>query len=487
MQRRQQARMKNAAMLPSDAFFWYAEAAVPQLRPLVAGLFLLEHAPDRRLFRKSVQRLVACFPRLRQRVVEAPRPLDLPRWSEDESFDLDYHLRDVVLPEPATARHLFDLAGALFAAPLDHLRPLWEAYLIAGLQDGRAALLLKMHHSVVDGVGSVGLFEALTQAQAGDVIRLPGRRSRGRELAARSTLDSFWSSASTLAEIGRGGVQAALNPRATLEELGSAARGLGRMIGDFNRRATDPLAARSTGIGRRLDGVAFSLPRMWHVKEALDVTLNDLVLTVIAGAAGRYHEYRKIRLSEVACVVPVSVRRPGDYHLPGNHVTAFHVNLPVRERDPLIRLERIRALTKVAKGDGRKAASRLLMNVVSVIPSGVFRWLTRAASGRIHLICSNVPGPPAHRFLAGAKIDAVYPFAPLLLGIPLSIAVVSYGDSLLVGIDSDPAAIPDTERIGQYIQKEFKEIERRALPRRLTSLQAPRVLAEVPLAARRTG
>ena len=163
----------SSRMLPTDALFWYVEEATPELRPLVAGLLMLDRRPDRDRLRASVERWIARLPRLRQRVVEAPLHLGLPEWEDDPHFELDYHAREVILPEPATERHLLDFVGAVFATPLDHMRPLWEAYLIEGLEDDRAACFFKVHHAVMDGVGSLAVFDALTQAHRAEPVRVP--------------------------------------------------------------------------------------------------------------------------------------------------------------------------------------------------------------------------------------------------------------------------------------------------------------------------
>ena len=160
-------------MLPTDALFWYVEEAMPELRPLVAGLLMLDRRPDPERLRASVERWVARLPRLRQRVVEAPLRLGLPEWEDDPNFELEYHARQVILPEPATDRHLFDFCAAVFATPLDPLRPLWEAYLIEGLENGRAACFFKVHHAVMDGVGSLAVFDAFTQGHRHEPVRVP--------------------------------------------------------------------------------------------------------------------------------------------------------------------------------------------------------------------------------------------------------------------------------------------------------------------------
>lgn len=464
--RRRVVSAPSTSMVPTDAFFWYAEAAIPQLRPLVAGLFILDRPPDRQRFHASVRRLVARMPRLRHRVLENRLPMTLPRWGEDHSFDLDYHLRRIVLPRPATQRHLFDFAGAIFATPLDHLRPLWEAYLIEGLKEDRAAFFLKVHHSVMDGVGSVALFDALTQADRSERVHAPRHRARGStDVADQADVmalgrDWLWNTATGLAGALSAGAEAIRRPQEALGQLRRTAYGMRRLIDDLRAPVSpDPLTARATGVGRRLDGLTFSLSHMRLLKDALGVTLNDLVLAIVSGALGRYNRGRGIQLAAMRCMVPVNVRQGHERAALGNRVTAFMVQLPVGERDFTRRLELIRAQTNVAKGDGQTQGYQLLMQAVSLVPAELFRVAAQSARGRLHLICSNVPGPPVQRFLAGAKVEVVYPYAPIMLGTPLSIALISYGDAYTVGIDSDPASIPDPERLRQYIEAEMKELE----------------------------
>ncbi len=447
-------------MQPMDAFFWYAQAATPHIRPLVAGLFLLDRAPDRRRFRAAMQSLVARFPRLQQRVQEPWLPIGLPYWADDPHFDLDYHLRSSVLPSGASERALFDSASAAFATPLDTLRPLWEGHLIEGVEGGHAALLLKLHHSVLDGASAVTLFDALTQAGRSEPVRIPHPQLTDRTSAAPTALtlagDALWGLASVGGTVG----SALLTPFATADALRRAARRARGIITDLDMLpAVDPLAARCTGVGRRLDAVTLSLSQLRRLKLALGISLNDLLLTIVSGAIGRYHQQHHLRVSEVACVVPTNLRQERTQGALGNRVGAFHVRLPIGERDLLRRLELIHRQTAPAKAGRQGATYGALLQAVAVIPSAVFRAMTRLVEGRVHLICSNVPGPPQQRYLAGAKIDAVFPFAPVLLGIPLSIALVSYGDTCGIGIDADPAAIPDPELLGQCLREEVQRVE----------------------------
>jgi diacylglycerol O-acyltransferase / wax synthase len=462
----------GSRMLPTDALFWYVEEATPELRPLVAGLLLLDKAPDHDLLRTCVERWIARLPRMRQRVVEAPLGLGLPEWEDDPNFELEYHAREVVLPEPATERHLLDFVGAVFATPLDHMRPLWEAYLIEGLEHGRAACFFKVHHSVMDGVGSVAVFDAFTQAHRAEPVRVPralplrpGTSAAGR--SARLARDVVGNALVGVADAAAGTARAVLRPGEAIDTVGRAVRGIRGMIRDLTAPPTeDPLAAASTGIGRRLDAMALPLPRLRHIAAALDATLNDVVLTALAGAVGRYHRHRRLHVERLLCMVPMSLRPDDERHSLGNRVGAFNVALPVGEPDPLLRLATIRRQTGAAKSDRRGAAYPFMARVLTFLPGFAYRMLAQTITGRINLICTNVPGPSSQRFLAGARVDAIYPFAPVAMGTPLSIALLSYGDTYGVGIDTDPAAIPDPERLSQYLAAAVDELEARALPHR---------------------
>jgi WS/DGAT/MGAT family acyltransferase len=470
----------GARMTPMDAIFWYAEQATPELRPLVAALLMLDRRPSRERLHVCVERWIARLPRLRQRVVESPFRLGLPTWEEDRNFDLDYHAREVILPEPATERHLFDFAAAVFATPLDPMRPPWEAYLIAGLRGGKAACFFKVHHAVADGVGSVAMFDAFTQSTRTERVTVPRRRAYSPAAApdasiaraARAVIDG---AAAGVAAAAAMSARAALHPTEVIGDVGRAARAARGLINDLTARPTDdPLARTSTGIGRRLDALTLSLPRLLRIKDALDATLNDIVLSAVAGAVGRYHAERKVPVAELHCMVPTSLRQSTERHALGNRVGAFNVALPVGEPDPLKRLALIQSQCRAAKQDRRGAVYPWLAGALAVMPTFVYRLLAQAATRQINLICTNMPGPPGPRYLAGAKVDAIIPFAPVALGVPLSIALMSYGDNYGIGIDTDPAAIPDPAALHRHLLAAVGEIERQALrPKRQKARTKP--------------
>ncbi|GBD26870.1 Putative diacylglycerol O-acyltransferase [bacterium HR30] len=466
-------------MLPSDALFWYAEEATPALRPVVGGLFFLDRAPHTEKLEHAFLRWVERIPRLRQRVHEDPLRITLPEWRVDPHFDLHYHLRHLELPAPGARKELLELVSALFASPLDPARPLWEAYDIRGFEGRRAALLVKVHHCVMDGVGSMTGFDALTQTSRNQPIPLPKLRPAEPPVApvriARLATETLRMGADNVKAGARLVAEALRHPQNVAEQVARAARGLRGLFSDLMAPPTpDPLAQKATGIGRRLDGLTMSLPRLRKMKDALGVTLNDLMLAIVAGAVGRYYRHKKLEVDELHCMVPMSLRREEERHLLGNRVGMCNVLLPIGERDPLRRLMMIQEQTAAAKRDRRSAAYPFLMRLLTFAPTFVIRSLAQVSTGRINLIVTNVPGPPEVRYLAGARIDAIYPYAPVTVGLPLAIALLSYADTYGIGIDTNPSAIPDPELLHRFLDEAAQEFDRVAFRNQGGHAQAAR-------------
>jgi diacylglycerol O-acyltransferase len=366
------------------------------------------------------------------------------------------------LPAPGTPRALFDLISALFATPMDRQRPLWEAYVVHGLEGRRAAFFLRAHHSVMDGVGAVALLEGLTQAQR-DATTAPtatfGDAPASRVGRNGGWLDAAVSVSGALArEIARG----TATPTAALRQVRHATRQVGQLITDLitQQPAVDPLVVRCSGIGRRLDVVSMPLTRYRRIHRALGATLNDLFLATVSGALRAYYEQHGLPPHELHCVVPVNLREQHERRALGNRVGAVNVRLPLNEPEPLACLNRIRAQTAIAKQRRGGQVYQWMMRAVPLLPAALLRRLAHSVGGRVHLICSNMAGPSHPRYLAGAKIEAVYPFAPLIVGLPLSIALMSYANRICVGLDGDAAAVPDPGQVALLMDKEMGRFER---------------------------
>jgi WS/DGAT/MGAT family acyltransferase len=455
-------------MAASDALFWFTESALPIFRPIIAGLYLLDGAPDADRLSRGAEAAVALVPRLRQRVREAPLGLGLPEWIDDPHMDMAYHLRHVTLPAPGTRSHLLELVAKLIATPLDRERPLWESYWIGGLDGGRAAYLIKLHHSVADGVGSVAILNALTQAGPDDdVLRV---RGAGRSAAAAEpgVLDRVGSlvadQARATAELARSGVVAASRlarePRSALDDLARTARGLRGILDDvLQPPVVDPLARSTAGISRRLSVSDVPLDRLRKIKAPLGVTINDVVLTVFAGALGTYHREHRAGVERLNCMVPMNLRSRSERDGLGNRVGMFNVRLPIGEKRPDARLRDIVAQTRAAKNDQRGAAYPMLAGILPLVPTRAYEWFARQSLGKINVVCTNVPGTPERRYMAGAPVAAMYPFASPVEGTPVILALLSYAGTLHLGLDTDPESIPDPDHLTELIEQEIVAME----------------------------
>jgi WS/DGAT/MGAT family acyltransferase len=454
-------------MAPTDALFWYAESALPIFRPVIGGLYILDRSPDRQAIEAACKAATALVGRLRQRVVEMPFHLGLPEWVEDTHFDEAYHLRHLSVPAPGTMRDLLDLVAALFATPLDRERPLWEAYVIDGVEGQRAAYFFKMHHSLVDGVGSIALLDVLTQGARHEPIprvqvRRPGpaRQLGGLQSLQRLAADNVRTSADLVRDAAILPLQLLTRPQEVLRQIGGIARGLRGVIGDASGGIVhDPLARSTSGLSRRLDTMEIPLDRLCAIKEAWKVTINDVVLTALTGTLREYHRERNVKIDHLNCMVPMNLRGRDEGDVLGNRVGMFNVVLPLGEKRAARRLKRIVRQTRTAKSDGRTSLYPFLMQTLTMLPGAVFGWLARHSVERVNVACTNIPGVRERRFLAGAEVLAIYPFASVVQGAPLVIALLSYGDIMEIGIDTDPEAIPDPHRIVELFTAALDELD----------------------------
>jgi WS/DGAT/MGAT family acyltransferase len=252
-------------------------------------------------------------------------------------------------------------------------------------------------------------------------------------------------------------------PGEAVAALEATARGMRGMIADLQAPPIrDPLADACSGLSRRFDVMQIPLARLQRMKEPLGVTINDVVLTVLAGALGAYHRERRVYVDALNCMVPMNLRSKDERDSLGNRVGTFTVRLPLAPCPPDRRLEIITRQTRAAKSDRRGAAAPLLLQAVALLPGFAFRWIARQSLGKVNLACTNVPGVPERRYMAGARVEAIYPFASVVEGTPLVIALLSYDGIMQVGIDTDPEAIPDPQRLHALLDDGLAEMERLA-------------------------
>jgi len=200
------------------------------------------------------------------------------------------------------------------------------------------------------------------------------------------------------------------------------------------------------------------LDRLQAIKTALGVTINDVVLTALAAALGDYHRQRHVRVGRLNCMVPMNLRGRDQHDALGNRVGMCTVVLPLGEMPPRRRLERIVAQTRRAKSDRRGRLYPVLLESLAVIPGAALGWLARQSLERVNLACTNIPGVGERRYIGGAEITALYPFASVVQGTPLVVALVSYAGTMEIGLDTDPEAIPNPVQIADLFQAALDEL-----------------------------
>jgi WS/DGAT/MGAT family acyltransferase len=447
-------------MNATDALFWMLEP-IPEFRSGVGGLILLDGMPDPERVRAEFLRMAASYPRMRQRVVEAPANLAPPEWIADAQFDVDYHLRSIGVAPRASLADLLEQLGPLFASPLDRDRPLWEAYFAGPLADGRSAVFIKVHHCMMDGVGGTRLLaELLDERSDREPAAAPLPRPPSTALSARlrRALGHEAREAVAIAREGVGMVAGAiLQPAETTFGVAAVARKVFGIAGELAMtRAESPLHHRRS-LSRRLATFEMALPDVDAVRRAVGATNNDVLLTVVSGALHRWHTTRGADVKELRLLVPVNIRSAAD-DAAGNRIALLAVGLPVGEPNPIRRLRGVQERMARVKRDRRATLYPLLARAARALPTVLAAGLVRQQMHRTNLVCTNVPGPKRTCYLAGHEIAAIYAYAPMVGDHPVAIASYSYRDRMHVGLDVDPLAMNDLPHFLDALAESWDEV-----------------------------
>jgi diacylglycerol O-acyltransferase / wax synthase len=443
-----------------DAWFFYAEGPTTPLH--VTGLLLLDPSTAPAGFgidqlRSHVRGRIHLMAQLRRRLVEVPFGIDHPSWVEDPGFDLDQHVVHHVL-EDATDADLARHVGEFAALPLDRTRPLWQMDLVEGLVGGRAAVAMKLHHSIVDGVSGMGMVADLLDLTP-EGATTPAAPDEWEPESVPGPLQSLAGASVHRLTTPLRPIRAAAGTAASL--AGMAQTGLRRRLGGADAIA-HPLGAPRTRFNSSLSGrrsVAFgsvSLAEVKDVRRHFGVTVNEVVLAACAhGLRCWLEEFDDLPDKPLVCSVPVSVHsaEPGDTT---NQLSTMFVGLPVQLDDPIRRLEAVHTASEGAKEMQSAVGARLIGDVVEILPSTLLSAMVGLYSrtnlveriAPVHnLIVSNVRGYPGALYLAGAEIRAMYPFGPLMEGTGLNVTVLSHHDDLDVGIIACPDVLPEVDRL----------------------------------------
>jgi len=442
-----------ADMSAWEALMWRAEAD-PRTRSTGVLLEILDGEPDWDRLVAAHDRVSQQIPRLRERAVEPLLPLFPPAWSPDPHFDLGYHLQRVRLPEPGTMRQLLDLAQGILARPLDKARPPWEAVLIEGLEDGRAGYLLKVHHSLSDGIGLIQLL-TLAHSRAPE----PGDHQLAPPPAPRSPLTP----ASLLANRLR---QRLLDVPSELIRRGEdSLKLMGRTLRfgrSLRRVLTPPPTERSPllrgggGVGYRFVLHDVPLSDLKAAGKAAGGSVNDAFLAGLLGAFRRYHEHHGVPVDLMPIGIPVSLRTSDD-PMGGNRFAGARFAAPVGEPDPRTRIEIIREFVVTARAEPAIGFLDLVSPTLSRLPTAAIIELAAGMTNVSDIQASNIPGMGHPVYLAGARVTGLYPLGPRP-GVAAMIAMISYDGTCCIGLNVDPDVIGDLEVFETCLREGFDEV-----------------------------
>lgn len=408
---------------------------------------------------------IAFVPRYRQRIRTVPGRLANPVWVDDDDFDLTYHVRRSALPRPGSMEQLRELVARISSRRLDRSRPLWEVYLVEGLEQGRFALFSKSHQILVDGISTVDLGQVIL-----DVDPTP-----------RETVHDSWRpdrEPSPPALVVSAVTEAVRRPRQVTETLrgnagellrlaGSTAHTAGAVVGVLTNRRTTPETPIHAQLSeqRRFVTVRTSLSDYRTVRRRHGGTVNDVIMATITGAmrswlmtrAETLHGSRTLR-----ALVPMSIidgeLEPTSL---GSQVTGYPLSLPIGETSPVVRLHQVSYAFKAHKDTGMAVAADRLTDVAGFAPTTFHALGSRVAAQRrreFDLVVTNVPGPQFPLYAAGAQMLESYPVQPLLPGHALAIGVTSYDGRVYFGINADRDAVPDVDVLGQCIEEALVEL-----------------------------
>ena len=446
-----------------DASFLHLEERESHMH--VGAILIFEGPPPARQdFLAHIDSRLHLVPRYRQKLATPRFEMGRPLWIDDPRFNLEYHVRHTALPSPGGVEQLRQLAGRIFSQRLDRSKPLWETWLVQGLEDNRFALISKTHHALVDGVSGVDLATVLfdmspvpTEVEP-DEDWTPAPEPTQAELIAEGVKGAV----RTPFEIGAGVAKRLSDPGGTLRGAREAAEGLGEILwAGLNPAPETPLNV-PIGPHRRMWWVRSSLDDFKAIKNSLGGTVNDVVLAVVSGALGRWLRTRGVRTEglELRALVPVSIRAQGTESELGNQIAAMRGPLPVYAIDPVERLKIVREEMADLKQSKQALGAEVISGLNDFAPPTLLAQASRLnfSTRLFNLIVTNVPGPQFPLYLLGRELQELAPVAFLPQDHALAIAAMSYNGCVDFGLLGDYDAMPDIDVFADYLDDALAEL-----------------------------
>jgi len=456
----------HGTMSVTDSLLWTV-GRDPVLRATIVAVLVLDQAPQWEDVQARMRTLTQLVPRFRSRVQPAsPLGWGRPVWVEEDGFDLDVHLRRIVVPPPATLRTVLDVAQVMGTTAFDPALPLWQAVVVEGIEGGQAALVVKLHHAVVDGVGGIAVILHLL-----DLHRSPRQGARipdGTPVDLRPSVDEAVAGNGGAAGRLRAGVaqvlpasrrlmgatfRAAANPVAQITRARATAESAGRLLAPAHLPFSPLMTRRS--LGRRFEVLDLPTGLLHETAGATGGTMNDVFLTGVLGGLRRYHLEHGIEVDQLRVLMPVNVRRDSDA-IGGNHFVPVRFALPV-PADAAERLRRVHDIAASWKHAPGLGMSDVLATALDLLPAPLTTALWGSMLKGDDFVVTNVPGPPFETYLAGAHVERLFGFAPVS-GAALNVSLLTPAGRSCVGVNIDTAAVPDGTLMLRCLQEGFEEV-----------------------------
>ncbi len=435
----------------------------------VGGVCVLEPPEDGFDYDRLVELIsqrISLVPRYRQKVKSIPGRIASPVWVDDEDFDISYHVRRSALPRPGTEEQLQELVGRLMARTLDRDRPLWEIYLVEGLEGGRIGVVTKTHHAMVDGVSAVDLSTVIldvepTPREVPEDDWRPGKEPGAVHLLAGAVVDlatrptaAFDTARAALGDV-----------KSTAGKVASLAGGVLTQARLLALQAPETPFNTTLSEQRRFGMLATRLDDYKLVRKAHGGTVNDVVLATVSGGLRAWLMTRGEKVAPttvVRAMVPVSVRPDAARGELGNRVSSYFVDLPVGEGSAVMRLHQVSFAMRGHKESGDAIAADALVRLTGFAPPTIHALGARTASVMsrrlFNLVVTNVPGPQFPLYAAGARMLSMYPVIPLTAGQAVSIGLTSYDGGVFYGVNADRDAMPDLDVLTSCLEDALAEL-----------------------------
>ncbi len=415
-------------------------------------------------FLAHVESRLHLVPRFRQKLAFPPVETGRPFWIDDPSFNLAYHVRHSALPAPGSEEQLRNIAGRLFSQALDRSKPLWELWLVQGLERNRFALVTKTHHALVDGVSGVDIATVLFDLKPvpepiePDRDWVPRPSPSAAELAARGIVEA----GEAPFKLARRAIRAASHPRQTTRKVADAGEALAEVAWNLSNPSPDVPLNVEIGSHRRFAWARAELADFKRIKDALGGTVNDVVLTVVSGALRGWLRSRGVKLAglDLRALVPVSIRTEDDQGQLGNRIAAMRGPLPVYIGDPVKRLEVVRRAMDGLKESKQALGAEVISRFNDFAPPTLLAQASRLnfSTRLFNLIVTNVPGPQIPLYVLGRELQDIFPVAFLPENHALAIAIISYNGSMDFGLLGDYDAMDDIETIATGLSESLAEL-----------------------------